>query len=277
MKCQNKKCNKEHDGSFGSGKYCSRSCANSRIHSKITKNKIQKSINIYFNSCEKKKKTCNSCGKNLDRNGKYCSICHKYVFNRKLFDKLNIKQLNLQQANLEAVDKLKELYFEKKMSSLEIYEKFKIKENTLFFFFKKNNIRLRNFSKSITNAIKTGRAKPINNFHSISYKQGWHKTWFGQDVYLRSSYEKKIANHLDNLKIYYEVETKRIPYIYKNEEHFYIPDFWIPDWNSLIEPKNNYLYERDKDKIKIIIKEVEKKGYIMFLLIDNMVDKFIKE
>jgi hypothetical protein len=37
MKCI--KCNREHDGSFGSGKYCSRSCANSR---KFTTEAIEK-------------------------------------------------------------------------------------------------------------------------------------------------------------------------------------------------------------------------------------------
>ncbi len=42
MKC--KKCNKEHDGSYGSGKYCSVSCANSRVRSEETKNKIRESI-----------------------------------------------------------------------------------------------------------------------------------------------------------------------------------------------------------------------------------------
>jgi 5-methylcytosine-specific restriction endonuclease McrA len=35
-----KKCNKEHDGSFGSGKYCCRSCANSRIRTDDIKQKI---------------------------------------------------------------------------------------------------------------------------------------------------------------------------------------------------------------------------------------------
>lgn len=35
------KCGKEHDGSFGSGKFCSRSCANSRVWSE--KDKIKKS------------------------------------------------------------------------------------------------------------------------------------------------------------------------------------------------------------------------------------------
>ena len=38
MKCEY--CNKEHDGTFGSGRFCSRACANSRIPSTKTKNKI---------------------------------------------------------------------------------------------------------------------------------------------------------------------------------------------------------------------------------------------
>ena len=42
MKC--KKCNKEHDGSFGSGKYCSKSCANSRVRTDEVKKKISEGI-----------------------------------------------------------------------------------------------------------------------------------------------------------------------------------------------------------------------------------------
>ncbi len=42
MKCN--KCNKEHDGSFGSGKYCSRSCSNSRVRTEETKLKISESV-----------------------------------------------------------------------------------------------------------------------------------------------------------------------------------------------------------------------------------------
>ncbi len=36
MKCKNIKCNKEHSGQYGSGKYCSRACANSRSFSEET-------------------------------------------------------------------------------------------------------------------------------------------------------------------------------------------------------------------------------------------------
>ena len=42
MKCQ--KCGAEHDGSFGSGKFCSKSCANSRVHSEETKRKVSESL-----------------------------------------------------------------------------------------------------------------------------------------------------------------------------------------------------------------------------------------
>lgn len=39
-----KTCNTEHDGTYGSGKYCCRACANSRIRTDITKQKISTSI-----------------------------------------------------------------------------------------------------------------------------------------------------------------------------------------------------------------------------------------
>jgi len=42
MKCQ--KCGSDHDGSYGSGKFCSRSCSNSRSHSEETKQKVSKTL-----------------------------------------------------------------------------------------------------------------------------------------------------------------------------------------------------------------------------------------
>lgn len=42
MKCES--CNDDHDGSFGSGRFCSKSCANRRIHSEETKLKTSKSM-----------------------------------------------------------------------------------------------------------------------------------------------------------------------------------------------------------------------------------------
>ena len=77
MKCENIKCNKEHDGSYGSGRFCSVNCANSRKHSQETKNKT--SISLGGKGDKRTlNKFCINCGKELNKNSKkYCSIkCH---------------------------------------------------------------------------------------------------------------------------------------------------------------------------------------------------------
>lgn len=43
MKCKNIKCDKDHNGSFGKGDYCSRPCANSRIRTEESKKKTSES------------------------------------------------------------------------------------------------------------------------------------------------------------------------------------------------------------------------------------------
>lgn len=42
------RCGKEHDGNFGSGRFCSRSCANKQTHNQETKEKIKNSINEFY-------------------------------------------------------------------------------------------------------------------------------------------------------------------------------------------------------------------------------------
>jgi 5-methylcytosine-specific restriction endonuclease McrA len=42
MLCQT--CNKEHDGTYGSGKYCCRACSNSRVRTEETKQKISNTV-----------------------------------------------------------------------------------------------------------------------------------------------------------------------------------------------------------------------------------------
>ena len=60
LKCENTKCGKEHDGSFGTGRFCSRSCANSKRFSE--EDRIKRSL---------------SCGGNGILRGTHCLICNK--------------------------------------------------------------------------------------------------------------------------------------------------------------------------------------------------------
>ncbi len=68
MICQ--KCGKEHDGSFGSGKFCSRACANSRIRTDELKERVSKKL-------RKREKVvikfCANCKKDLNGKTRYCS------------------------------------------------------------------------------------------------------------------------------------------------------------------------------------------------------------
>jgi hypothetical protein len=63
----------------GEARFCSRECANSKIHSKETKEKIKKSLDNYHkkNNTKKNVKFCKKCGKKLSYNNKsgFCKKC----------------------------------------------------------------------------------------------------------------------------------------------------------------------------------------------------------
>ena len=266
-KCE--KCDNEHDGSFGSGRFCSISCSNSKPHSFETKQKISKSLQQH------KQRYCASCIMKIKhKKRKYCKECKKYYLNTQLFEKLKIIETNLQIANQLAVDKLKKIYFVELMSLPEIFIKYGIRFNTVYFFLKKNGIKLRSLSKANKLAIKKGRKIPSSG-NSI-YKHGWHSTWYGGEVYLRSSYEYILAEKLDDNQIYYEVEKLRIQYQHPTKGTCtYIPDFHIPALNMIIETKGGYFYERDKEELEFKKNAVIDNGYLYTILVGkSQVDNF---
>lgn len=90
------KCNKEHDGSFGSGKYCSVNCANSRTLTKEQKLKISNTLksNEIF---KKQEYECIICkNKYLGYNRfKKCVNCRKKVLHSKnIHDIKNFNELS---------------------------------------------------------------------------------------------------------------------------------------------------------------------------------------
>lgn len=268
------KCNKIIDEKYGSGRFCGRSCSNSRLHTQESKLKIKDALNIYFKN-RKQIKKCISCEEVIKNNVKYCKTCLSFYNNISMFNKLNIYEKNLKIASKLALEKLKYLYFEQKMSTLQIYEIYNIRINSIYWFFKKNNISLRNAKQSINNAILNDRLKLHNGKKTIQYKHGWHTTWFNTEVFLRSSYEFKFVEYLDYKKIYYEVESKKIPYNIGDESHIYIPDFYIPNLNLLIETKNKFYYNKNKNIILEQQSICKKLGYNILLLVDDEIDEYI--
>lgn len=77
-------------------------------------------------------------------------------------------------------------------------------------------------------------------------------------VMLGSSYEVTLAKDLDKHNIKWEV-PKRLPYVDCNgKSRYYTPDFYLPEYDIFLEPKNDFLIEnvnpnlgfKDTDKIR---------------------------
>ncbi|MBU0941642.1 MAG: hypothetical protein KKD36_09455, partial [Bacteroidetes bacterium] len=160
MKCKN--CEEKEAikySKYSAGEFCSRKCA----HGFSTKEK-RKEINERVSKTFKLKypekiKKCESCDTIISNKSKkrYCSKCFLFIKNVMLFKKLGIKEKNLQIANKKALEILTTEYFKNKKSLPEIYKEYDIRLNTVFLFFKKNNIKLRNYSKAQKNVIVQGK------------------------------------------------------------------------------------------------------------------------
>lgn len=85
MKCET--CGKEHDGSFGSGRFCCRACANTRKHSEETKQKIglglhnSDKVSHVIENYLKNPNYCKICNKRLNYTNTtgYCSRCYSHL------------------------------------------------------------------------------------------------------------------------------------------------------------------------------------------------------
>jgi len=68
---------------------------------------------------------------------------------------------------------------------------------------------------------------------------------------LCSTYELRVAKILDKSEIKWIKPKTTFGWTdLNNEKHTYHPDFFLPDFNVYLDPKNSYCIERDKEKIK---------------------------
>jgi hypothetical protein len=263
-KCEN--CEKEHDGEYGSGRFCSSKCARG-FSTKAKRKEINEKVSLSLSKINK----CVSCNevKDNSKRSKYCKDCRSYSRYEKMFRKLNLEGYNYKTLNDKALNVLSKMYFTDKLSKNEITQKTKILSNTIFKFFKLNNIKLRSLSEANSNYILQGGEIKSSN----SYKNGYHRTWENKDIYYRSSYELEYAKILDERKIKYDVELLRIEYYDSKKEKIRIavPDFYLSETNTIVEIKSTF--SLDKKNMEDKSKEYKKIGY-NFILCVNQEYKF---
>lgn len=80
IKCRNPKCDNVHDGSYGSGVFCSRFCANSKVD--VHRDSVKVS------ACVKCKKII-CINKRTSHLNAYCDVCKKLNYNKRHFKEEN--------------------------------------------------------------------------------------------------------------------------------------------------------------------------------------------
>ena len=114
---------------------------------------------------------------------------------------------------------------------------------------------------------------------NYKYEMGLHTSWEGNEYVYRSSYELILMKYMDLHKIHYLANGRenkiKIRYIdpYKDRERSGYPDFYLPDYNVIVETKGECFYDEKDLKARY---EVIKKEGKDFLVIgyDDQKDEF---
>ena len=293
MICEN--CGKEHNGNYGSGRFCCEKCAKS-FSTKFmikgqTKNAICKSCgkefktSIYSNinnvNCDECrhyiKRICKVCGREYNKHeGCPNEFCHKHNLQQIKtfikyfgFDKTKLGTFDVELEFNRIRNIIYDMYWNKNMSGKDIADYFNYPSGAnivgkILIYLK---IPRRSFKDCSINAYLTGNNVPNSN--GVQYKCEWHTSWNNKEVYLRSSYELDYAKELDKQRIDYDCECLRIKYLntQDNEYHCAIPDFYLKDTNTIVEIKSSWTLDIQNMKDKF--KAYKELGYNCKLILDH--------
>ena len=290
LKCEHPDCDIEHNGSFGSGRFCSQKCSSSysTLKSKNIKKtvvcvecnktfKIGKRSVIKNNKCDdcKSISKCITCGSIFKRQKNHNTKCtHEFCQHSGCVETM-VKYLGFDPNTIGTMDYhgefqrvlgiIKDDYYNKNLSTLEMDEKYGMESKYFWSLFYGLGLERRSKSDANKNALMTGRSTiPDSN----KYNSGYHTSWNGTEIYYRSSYELKYAQELDEQKVEYLVEDLRIQYwdSQKNSQRTAIPDFYLPESNMIVEIKSDWTLDVQnmKDKKEAYLKH----GYGFKLIVD---------
>lgn len=272
------KCGKVMTEKYGSGRFCSRSCANARI---ISVESNLKRRETYFSKHEKivKIKNCPICGQ-PNCTDPFCITGNKlqqiktlikyFNFNENV---LGTKEVKREWFNIR--NTLYNLYWKDKKSSSDIAQIYNYPggSNFTFCILKYLDIPSKSISEASFENVLSGKIGTVD--FKNKYKSCWYRTWDNKNVFLRSSYEKDFAMDLDSKHINYDVECLRIVYFDSCENKFRIaiPDFYIIDTNEIVEIKSYYTLDK-QNMIDKATKYIEL-GYNFSLILDHKKLNFV--
>lgn len=98
---------------------------------------------------------------------------------------------------------------------------------------------------------KTATNNPAMGGNKNTRAYGWYESKIAGRVWLESSYEYKVANFLDTNNINW-IRPKFLPYIRNGKQYRYYPDFYLLEKDLYLDPKNDFLIQKDAEKIRLV-------------------------
>lgn len=249
--CEN--CKEEHDGSYGSGRFCSTKCARG-FSTKAKRKEINEKISRALGGRVLKPRVCNQCNNSINfKRKKYCNECSKYSKRCYFYKNINTykKGISFSEINKNSIELIYNEYIINELSLNDLATKYNVAANTIKNFLIQNGIKTRTIKESIGILVENGK---LSMPHNYMYKSGFHTSWDGITYFYRSSYEHNVMVLFDENKIKYLYEKKRIKYYdtQKGKNRISIPDFYLPVNNTIVEIKSEYTLDpiNMKDKFR---------------------------
>lgn len=164
---------------------------------------------------------------------------------------------------------------------------------------KETDERVRKYGETCSKRIQSGiipksfKGKHHTNEHKQRIRElaiekhlgGWHtsKTVDYKGIKLDSQYEYEVAKELDENQVKWQRPTYFLWEDTNGVKHRYYPDFYLPEYNVYLDPKNDYLINNKSKRFGISdvekIEKVEQQNGIRIIILDkdNLTWKSIKE
>ena len=125
-------------------------------------------------------------------------------------------------------------------------------------------------SKQMKKAWKNGK------FEGVRVGQSkWHEYTHsnGKTYKVQGTWELAFIKWLDENKMEFTCHRGRLNYMIDNQNHTYFPDFFVNEWNSYVDIKNEYHYSLQKDKFKAL----DRAGHNIKLIFKDELEKLINQ
>ena len=119
-----------------------------------------------------------------------------------------------------------------------------------------NSIRMRTFKHSDESKEKISKAASASTHQRVCKRTHVYTDKRGRVFKFDSSWEDTLADRLDNLDILWD-RPEPIKYELDGKIKNYFPDFYLPEYDLYLDPKNPYAKEKQIEKLNIVSKMIK--------------------